>query len=64
MPGTHKKAEPVTPHFLSLNQDIVGWPQEVKCGLKYVIHSLRAEFGLQIKTIKKGRAIADPAMYY
>ena len=33
-----KKAEPRTPHFLSLNQDAVAWPQEEKCGLKYVIH--------------------------
>jgi hypothetical protein len=34
----HKKAEPVTPHLLSLNQDIVAWSQGGKCGLKYVIH--------------------------
>jgi len=33
-----KKAEPKTPHFLSLNQDIVASSQEEKCGLKYVIH--------------------------
>ena len=33
-----KKAEQRTPHFLSLNQDIVAWSQEVKCGLKYVIY--------------------------
>jgi hypothetical protein len=32
-----KKAEPKTPHFLSLNQDIVAWSQEKKCGLKYDI---------------------------
>jgi len=31
-----KKAEPKTPHFLSLNQDIVAWPQRQKWGLKYV----------------------------
>ena len=30
-----KIAEPGTPHFLSLNQDIVGWSLEEKCGLKY-----------------------------
>jgi len=30
-----KKAEPRTPHFFSLNQDIVARPQEEKCGLKY-----------------------------
>jgi hypothetical protein len=24
--------------FFILNQDIVAWPQEQKCGLKYVIH--------------------------
>ena len=29
-----KKAKPVTPHFLSLNQDIVARPQEAKCELK------------------------------
>jgi hypothetical protein len=34
-----KKAEPRTPHFLSLNQDIVARPQEAKCALKYVIHT-------------------------
>ena len=34
-----KKAEPKTPHFLSLNQDIVAWPQEEKCELKYVIYT-------------------------
>jgi hypothetical protein len=33
----HKKAEPGTPHFLSLNQYIVAWSQEEKCGLKYDI---------------------------
>jgi len=33
-----KKAEPKTPHFLSLSQDIVGSSQDEKCGLKYVIH--------------------------
>jgi len=32
-----KKAEPKTPHFLSLNQNVVAWSQEQKCGLKYVI---------------------------
>jgi hypothetical protein len=32
-----KKAEPRIPHFLSLNQDIVAWSQEEKCGLKYVM---------------------------
>jgi hypothetical protein len=33
MPGTQKKAEPRTPHLLSLNQDIVAWSQEEKCGV-------------------------------
>ena len=33
----NKKAEPGTPHFLSLNQDIVVCSQEEKCGLKYVM---------------------------
>jgi hypothetical protein len=32
-----KKAEPGTPHLLSLNQDIVARPQEEKCRLKYVM---------------------------
>jgi hypothetical protein len=32
-----KKTEPRTPHFLSLNQDIVAGSQGGKCGLKYVI---------------------------
>jgi hypothetical protein len=32
-----KKAEPKTPHFLSLTQDIVARPQEAKCALKYDI---------------------------
>jgi hypothetical protein len=30
------------PHLLSLNQDIVAWSQEEKCGLKYVIHTPRS----------------------
>ena len=34
-----KKAEPKTPHFLSLNQDIVARSEKVKCGLKYVMHT-------------------------
>jgi hypothetical protein len=34
---TTKKAEPKTPHLLSLNQYIVAWSQEEKCELKYVI---------------------------
>jgi hypothetical protein len=33
-----KKAEPKTPHFLSLNQDIVARSQTGKWGLKYVMH--------------------------
>ena len=33
----NKKAEPKTPHFLSLNQGMVAWAQEEKCGLKYVM---------------------------
>ena len=36
-----KKAEPKTPHFLSLNQDIVAGSQETKWRLKYVMHSFR-----------------------
>jgi hypothetical protein len=32
-----KKAEPKTPHFLRLNQDIVVSPQDEKCELKYVM---------------------------
>ena len=34
-----KEAEQRTPHFLSLNQDIVAWSQDEKCGLKYVMFS-------------------------
>ena len=40
-----KEAEPRTPHFLSLNQDIVALSQEQKCGLKYVIRSFRKRVG-------------------
>jgi len=29
-----KKAEPKTPHFLSLNQDIVAWSQKAKVEIK------------------------------
>lgn len=32
-----KKTESMTPRFLNLNQDIVGWSPEVKCALKYVM---------------------------
>ena len=32
-----KKAEPKTPHFLCLSQDMVAGSQKRKCGLKYVI---------------------------
>ena len=31
----NKKAEPVTPHLLSSNQDIVALSKEEKCELKY-----------------------------
>ena len=54
-----KKAEPKTPHFLSLNQDIVAWSQDEKCGLKYVI----CTFGRPVRTLdhndldKKGRGV-------
>ena len=41
-PDVEKKiAEQRTPHLLSLNQDIVAWSQEEKCGLKYDIYSIR-----------------------
>ena len=40
-----KKVEPKTPHFLSLNQDIVAWSQKVKCGLKYVMQTPRKIVG-------------------
>jgi hypothetical protein len=36
-----KNAEQITPHFLSLNQDIVASPQDEECGLKYVIYTQR-----------------------
>ncbi len=35
-----KEAEQKTPHFFSLNQGIVAWSQEEKCGLKYVMQTL------------------------
>ena len=41
----NKKAEPRTPHFLSLNRDIVVGPQDEKCGLKYVIYTPREMVG-------------------
>ena len=40
-----KKAESKTPHFLSLNRDIVVGPQDEKCGLKYVIYTPREMVG-------------------
>jgi hypothetical protein len=43
-----KKAEPRTPHFFSLNQDIVPWSQKEKCRV------CNLHFPKQ-----KGRAIAD-----
>ena len=45
-----KKAEPKTPHFCSLNQDVVAWSEEENWGLKYVIHSTGDQPGLQIIT--------------
>ena len=45
-----KKAEPKTPHFLSLNQDIVAGYQKRKCRLKYVIHTPRARIEKRKKT--------------
>jgi hypothetical protein len=36
-----KKAEPKTPHFLSLHQNIVAGSQKQKCGLKYVIYTFK-----------------------
>jgi len=38
-----KKAEPETPHFLSLSQDIVARSQEEKCELKYDICCLKTK---------------------
>jgi len=38
-----KKAEPKTPHFLSLKQDMVACSQEGKWGLKYVICILQTK---------------------
>ena len=35
--GTKKRSQELR-IFLVLNQDIVAWSQEEKCGLKYVIH--------------------------
>ena len=31
-----KKAEPKTPHFCSLNQDVVAWSKEAKWGVCYL----------------------------
>jgi hypothetical protein len=43
----HKeKAEPRTPHLLSLNEDIGAVSQEVKCGLKYAIYSPTKMIGI------------------
>ena len=50
-----KKAEPKTPHFLSLNQDIVVWSQEQKCGLKYVIYIPREMVG-EFTHLRYGRS--------
>jgi len=52
-----KKAEPKTPHFLSLKQDIVALSQEEKWGLKYVIHSPGDEPGLQMNMFTLSNAI-------
>ena len=38
-----KKTEPKTPHFLSLNQDIVAGSQKEKFELKYDIFSLESQ---------------------
>jgi hypothetical protein len=54
-----KKAEPRNPHFLSLNQDIVAWSQEGKCGLKYVIHSLGGQLGLRLHILKLSNGIVQ-----
>jgi hypothetical protein len=47
-----RKAEPKTLHFLSLKQDIVGWLQVEKWGLKYGIFT-------QAKKLKKLLACSD-----
>jgi hypothetical protein len=47
----------VTLHLLRLNQDIVAWSQEEKCGLKYVIHIPKA------RKMKKGGAKTPPFLY-
>ena len=39
----NKEAEPRTPHFLSLTQDIVAQSKSQKCGLKYVMGSFRRQ---------------------
>jgi hypothetical protein len=41
----NKKAEPRTPHFFSLNQNIVAWSQEAKCRLKYEMLSPTRKVG-------------------
>jgi len=54
-----KKAEPKTPHFLSLKQDMVACSQEGKCELKYVMFSLMRSVGTPaVSDIENGRPIA------
>ena len=52
-----KKAEPKTPHFLSLNQNIVASPQDEKCGLKYVIHIPGGQPKLQMNILTQSNDI-------
>jgi hypothetical protein len=40
-----KKAEPRTPHFLSLNQGMVAGSQTAECRLKYVMQTPRERVG-------------------
>ena len=60
-----KKAEPKTPHFLSLDQDIVGSPQDEKCELKYDMWT----FWGPARTLdhddltNKDKGISDPALF-
>jgi hypothetical protein len=42
-----KKAEPKTPHFLSLNQDIVAWSQEAESYLAILSSDLKVQTSQQ-----------------
>jgi len=53
-----KKAKQKTPHFFSLNQDIVPWSSEEKCELKYVIYIFSRQVRIANIDNKKSKANA------